>query len=145
MSLAGYSDLQGRSAFQPVIVEQNGRWIAYVGHHFGGRSMNPLTGKIEANGTSILDVTDPRRPRYLHHLATASAATMVGGEGSGAQMVQVCAGKDLPKGDRAASSTCCAPQAGARDVGRHHAGKPGPHHYGGRQAQVHARAVVGVR
>ncbi len=69
MRLVGYSDLQGRSAFQPVIVEQNGRWIAYVGHH-GGTALNPLTGKTEANGTSILDVTDPRQPRYLHHIAT---------------------------------------------------------------------------
>src|SRR4051812_49807925 len=98
MRLVGYSDLQGRSAFQPIIVEQNGRWIAYVGHH-GGTAINPLTGRSEANGTSILDVTEPDRPRYLHHLATVSDATMGGGEGSGAQMVQVCAGKRLPKGD----------------------------------------------
>jgi hypothetical protein len=100
MALVGYSDLQGRSAFQPVIVEQNGRWIAYVGHH-GGSAVNPLTGTNEANGTSIIDVTDPKRPRYLHHLPTASDAPMTGGEGTGAQMVQVCAGKRLPKGDPA--------------------------------------------
>jgi len=97
MRLVGYSDLQGRSAFQPIIVEQNGRWIAYVGHH-GGTAVNPLTARTEANGTSILDVTDPQRPRYLHHLPTAEG-TLAGGEGSGAQMVQVCAGKRLPKGD----------------------------------------------
>jgi hypothetical protein len=97
MRLVGYSDLQGRSAFQPVIVEQNGRWIAYVGHH-GGTALNPLTGKTEANGTSILDVTDPRQPRYLHHIATVEG-TLAGGEGSGAQMVQVCAGRQLPKAD----------------------------------------------
>src|ERR1041385_7884258 len=87
MRLVGYSDLQGRSAFQPVIVEQNGRWIAYVGHN-GGTAMNPLTGKDEPNGTSIIDVSDPSRPRYLHHLPTLSNAEMIGGEGSGAQMVQ---------------------------------------------------------
>jgi hypothetical protein len=98
MRLVGYSDLQGRSAFQPVIVGQNGRWIAYVGHH-GGTAINPLTGKTEANGTSILDVTDPQHPRYLHHLATAYEGNTTGGEGSGAQMVQVCPGKLLPKGD----------------------------------------------
>ncbi len=97
MRLVGTSDLQGRSAFQPVIVRQGERWIAYVGHH-GGGALNPLTGLQEANGTSILDVTDPKRPTYLHHLPTDSDAE-AGGEGGGAQMVQVCAGKDLPKGD----------------------------------------------
>ena len=30
MALAGFHDLQGRGAYQPVIHEQNGRWIAYV-------------------------------------------------------------------------------------------------------------------
>ena len=35
MRLVGYSDLQGRSAYQPVIHQQFGRWIAYVGHHGG--------------------------------------------------------------------------------------------------------------
>ena len=99
MRLVGYNDLQGRTAFETVIVEQNGRWIAYVGH-FGGQAVNSLTGQNEANGTSIVDVTDPRRPQYLHHIPTQSAASMVGGEGSGAQMVKVCAGKDLPKGER---------------------------------------------
>ena len=100
MRLVGYSDLQGRSAFLPVIVEQHGRWIAYVGHQ-GGTAINSLTGKSEGNGTSILDVTDPKHPKYLHHLATAGGALLTNrGEGSGALSVQVCAGKDLPKGDR---------------------------------------------
>src|SRR5215469_11699071 len=57
MDLVGYSDLQARSAYQPVIQNQSNRWIAYVGHH-GGQQLNPLTGKIEPNGTSIVDVTD---------------------------------------------------------------------------------------
>lgn len=100
MRLVGYSDLQGRSAFLPIIVEQHGRWIAYVGHQ-GGNAVNSLTGKSEGNGTSILDVTDPRHPKYLHHLATEGGALVTNrGEGSGALSVQVCAGKDLPKGDR---------------------------------------------
>ena len=43
------------------------RWIAYIGHH-GGEQPNPLTGKIEPNGTSILDVTDPKAPKYLAHI-----------------------------------------------------------------------------
>ena len=35
MRLVGYSDLQGRSAYQPLVHQQNGRWIAYIGHHGG--------------------------------------------------------------------------------------------------------------
>ena len=100
LRLAGMSDLQGRSAFQPIILKQGERWIAYVGTH-GGAAMNPLTGNEEGNGTVILDVTDARRPRIIHHLPTESKDTVAGGEGGGAQMVQVCAGKDLPKGDPA--------------------------------------------
>lgn len=67
MNLVGYNDLQARSAYQPVIQKQGARWIAYIGHH-GGEQPNPLTGKTEPNGTSIVDVTDPRNPRYLVHI-----------------------------------------------------------------------------
>jgi hypothetical protein len=98
MRLAGYNDLQARSAYQPVINEQNGRWIAYVGHH-GGRAMNSLTGVVEPNGTSILDVTDPGNPKYLAHIPGEAGE----GESGGAQMVRACNGKDLPRGDRAKS------------------------------------------
>jgi hypothetical protein len=100
MRLVGHSDLQGRSAFQVVIVKQNERWLAYVGTH-GGGATNPLTGKEEGNGTLIVDVTDARQPRLIHHIPTASLKAAEGGEGTGSQMVQVCAGKDLPKGDPA--------------------------------------------
>lgn len=62
MRLLGHHDLQGRSAYQPVIHRQSDRFIAYVGHH-GGTKLNPLTGRDELNGTSILDVSDPRAPR----------------------------------------------------------------------------------
>ena len=62
MELVGYSDLQGRSAYQPTIHKQGNRWIAYIGHH-GGTAVNPLTGQVEDNGTSILDVTDPKNPK----------------------------------------------------------------------------------
>jgi hypothetical protein len=96
MSLVGYSDLQSRSAYQPVIHESRGRWIAYVGHH-GGSNLNPLSGRAEDNGTSIVDVTDPRNPRYLAHIPGEPGE----GETGGAQMVRVCSGKDLPKGDPA--------------------------------------------
>ena len=67
MQLVGFNDLQARSAYQPVIHKQGNRWLAYIGHH-GGSQLNPLTGKAESNGTSILDVTDPKRPKYLVHI-----------------------------------------------------------------------------
>jgi hypothetical protein len=70
MELVGHDDLQGRSAYQPTIHAQGGRVIAYVGHH-GGRARNPQTGSDEDNGTSIVDVTDPARPRYLAHIPGA--------------------------------------------------------------------------
>ncbi|OLC13190.1 MAG: hypothetical protein AUH29_13930 [Candidatus Rokubacteria bacterium 13_1_40CM_69_27] len=93
MELVGHDDLQGRSAYQPTIHQQRGRWIAYVGHH-GGRARNPLTGVDEDSGVSIVDVTDPARPRYLTHIPG-----MPGGpEAGGAQMVRACEGSKLPKG-----------------------------------------------
>jgi len=99
MVLVGYNDLQARSAYQPVIHEQSGRWIAYIGHHGGTDAApnpkNPLTGAEEPNGTSIVDVTDPHHPHYLAHIPGEPGLY----EGGGAQMVRVCDGKALPKGD----------------------------------------------
>jgi hypothetical protein len=97
MELVGYDDLQGRSAYQPTIQNQNGRWIAYIGHH-GGSANNPkplnvLTGQSEFNGTSIIDVTDPAHPRYLAHIPGEEGLD----EAGGAQMVRVCSGKGLAK------------------------------------------------
>lgn len=101
MSLLGSPDLQARSAYQPVVHEQNGRWIAFIGHHGGTpqdpKPMNPLTGQAEFNGTSILDVTDPKAPRYLAHIPGEAGE----GESGGGQMVRWCRGRDLPKGDPA--------------------------------------------
>ena len=56
---------------------------------------NPLTGAEEFNGTSLIDVTDPRRPKYLAHIPGDEGLA----EDGGAQMVRVCDGKGLPKGD----------------------------------------------
>jgi hypothetical protein len=99
MTLVGYSDLQGRSAYQPTIHAQNGRWIAYIGHHGGTdaepKPLNPLSGQREFNGTSLIDVTDPRHPKYLAHIPGEEGLA----EAGGAQMVRVCDGKMLPKGD----------------------------------------------
>ncbi len=96
MELVGSHDLQGRSAYQPVIQKQGSRWIAYVGHH-GGSSMNALTGKAESNGTSIVDVTDPKQPKYLAHIPGETGGQ---GESGGAQMVRVCSGSDLPRANK---------------------------------------------
>lgn len=99
MRRVGQDALQARSAYQPVIQRQGDRWIAYIGHH-GGRKLNPLTGQVESSGTSIVDVTDPSRPRYLHHIHRAPGEA----EAGGASMARVCDGKILPKGDPAKTS-----------------------------------------
>lgn len=59
----GYHDLQKRASLQIVL---KGNW-AYIGHH-RGEELNPLTGKMEANGTTIVDVTNPQRPQIIKHL-----------------------------------------------------------------------------
>ncbi len=96
--LVGFHDLAARSAYQPTIKNQGERWIAYIGSH-GGRSVNPLNGRLEESGTSILDVTDPRAPRLLHHIPGEPGREVPGREVGGAQMTRVCAGSELPKGD----------------------------------------------
>ncbi|MBM2809765.1 MAG: hypothetical protein HW416_524, partial [Chloroflexi bacterium] len=65
----------------------------------GGEALNPLTGQLEPNGTSILDVTDPRAPRYLSHIPGASALPGESDEAGGAQMVRLCGGGELPNAD----------------------------------------------
>ncbi len=101
MRLVGYNDLQARSAYQPIIHKQGERYIAYIGHHGGTQAVpkpvNPLTGQAEFNGASILDVTDPRQPKYLAHIPGQEGL----GEQGGGQMVRACDGRVLPKGDPA--------------------------------------------
>ena len=96
MRLVGHEPLQARSAYQPLVVKHGERFIAYVGHH-GGVKKNPITGQDEPSGTSIVDVTDPARPKYLAHIPGAPGQA----EAGGAQMVRVCEGRELPKGDKA--------------------------------------------
>src|SRR6266481_6779441 len=99
MKLVGSSDLQARSAYQPTIHHQGDRWIAYIGHHGGTdetpNPINPMTERAEPNGTSVVDVTDPAKPKYLAHIPGLEGKY----EGGGAQMVRVCDGKTLPKAD----------------------------------------------
>lgn len=92
MRLVGTHDLQGRSAYQPIVHAYGDRRILFVGHH-AGEAMNPLTGNMERNGTSIVDVTDPHAPVLLVHVPPT------GSEASGTQHVQVCDGSVLPNGD----------------------------------------------
>jgi hypothetical protein len=102
MRLVGLHDLQARSAYQPTIHKQGDRWIAYIGHHGGTDAIpnpvNPMTGKAEPNGTSIVDVTDPAHPVYLKHIPGQEGTY----ESGGAQMVRVCDGATLPKAERSA-------------------------------------------
>lgn len=94
MRLLSHHDLQSRSAYQPVVHAYGDRRILFVGHHIG-EAMNPMSGNVEQNGTSILDVTDPSAPQMLRHVPA-------NGEGiSGAQHAQICDGAALPNGDPA--------------------------------------------
>jgi hypothetical protein len=98
MRLVGFNDLQARSAYQPTIHKQGDRYIAYVGHHgasYDGKPVNTVKGVPEFNGTSIVDVTDPVKPKYLAHIPGAEG----GPETGGAQMTRVCDGGSLPRGD----------------------------------------------
>jgi len=71
--LVGYNDLQGRTALVTTTKSDpaNGNWV-YIGHHDSFRDekplLNPITGKMEFNGTSILDITDPAKPKYVWHI-----------------------------------------------------------------------------
>ena len=98
MELIGFDDLQARSAYQVAVHHHTtggaDRWILYVGHH-GGEAPNPLTGQMEQNGTSLIDVTDPAHPKYLSHIPGAPG----GSEGGGAQMVRIVDGKNLKNAD----------------------------------------------
>ena len=94
----GHADLQGRTAYQPTLHTQmyqgKNHVFLYVGHFgisaspSGNHAPIPDTTEsgspLEANGTSIVDVTDPRHPVQVAHIATP---------GGGAQMARVCDGK----------------------------------------------------
>lgn len=67
--LVGFHDLQGREALQVIL---QGDWC-YVGH-LPGAAVNPLTGRNEGSGTSILDVSDPAKPTLVSHIAAAPGA-----------------------------------------------------------------------
>ena len=56
-----------------------------------------MTGQLEVNGTSIVDVTDPAHPVYYAIFQDKKAIT-----NRWCAITRVCDGKDLPKGDPSA-------------------------------------------
>lgn len=84
----GHADLQGRPAYEPTVIQQGTRFILYVGHH-QGNFLNPLTGVVEPDGTSIVDVTNPHHPVQLFHLPGPPGGTQ------DVSMVRVCPGPYL--------------------------------------------------
>jgi hypothetical protein len=95
MKVEGFNDNQGRPIYQPLVVNQNGREILYLGN-LTGNLLNPLTGKVESNGTSIIDVTDVHHPKVLFHIPGPTGDV----HDAGAQMVRVCSGDVLPHGEK---------------------------------------------
>jgi hypothetical protein len=95
MKVEGFNDNQGRPIYQPLVVNQRGREILYLGN-LTGNLLNPLTGKVESNGTSIIEVTDVHHPNFLFHIPGPTGNV---GD-AGAQMVRVCSGDVLPHGEK---------------------------------------------
>jgi hypothetical protein len=92
MQVLGFQDNQGRASSDDGWIEnQNGRYIAYMADS-PGKALNPLTGKIEDNGTSLIDVTDVAHPRFLSHIPAPSSG--------GATHLAVCGGNILPHAER---------------------------------------------
>jgi hypothetical protein len=88
MKVVGFQDNQGRPSSDDGWIEnQNGRYILYMANS-PGSGFNPLTGKVEKNGTSPIDVTDPAKPVFVSHIPAPS--------GGGSTHVAVCGGNILP-------------------------------------------------
>jgi hypothetical protein len=92
MKVVGFNDNQGRPSSDDGWIEnQNGRYIVYM-TSTGGSMFNPMTGKTDNSGTSLIDATDPRHPVYLTNVATQTTG--------GASHVAVCGGNTLPGGQK---------------------------------------------
>ena len=111
MALVGHDDLQARSAYQPTI-QPGERGIAYIGHH-GGSRRNPLTGKDEQNGTSIVDVTDLKKPHIFAYIPGEAGE----GENGGAQMVRLQRKHVAASGQEQGVSAAIVRQLRSRDLG----------------------------
>src|SRR5688572_7119683 len=78
--LVGHNDLQGRESLLVAVRadEANGNWV-YVGHHENfydeTQKLNPITGQMEWNDTSTLDVNDSANPRLVWHMPNENNAS----------------------------------------------------------------------
>ena len=87
--LVGYHDLQGRQSLVVTTKSDpaNGNWV-YIGHTPNDRAdpqasddgqgndqpiLNPITGQMEWNGTSIVEISDPSHPRLVWHIPNDKA------------------------------------------------------------------------
>jgi hypothetical protein len=88
MKVVGFNDNQGRPSSDDGWIEnQNGRYILYMTDS-GGSAYNPMTNAVEPNGTSLIDVTHPEHPVFLHHIPSTTGSS---------SHVAVCGGNTLPK------------------------------------------------
>ena len=145
MRLVGHSGLQGRSAYMPTIfiagrpvhrLCRAPRW-----HQGNPAPVNTVTGKNEINGTSIIDVTDPKEPKYLAHIPGRTADVKAGAS----QMTRMCDGRRSPRAILTPSICCVHSAASAHEiwnVGDPSQPKLVPHRW---QLQGHAQELVGVR
>src|SRR5262245_31373875 len=84
VKLVGYNDMQGRQGLVVTTKSDpaNGNWV-YVGLTPNDRNdpqasddaevndqpiLNPITGKMEYNGTAILEISDPANPKFVWHI-----------------------------------------------------------------------------
>ncbi len=95
MEVVGFQDNQGRPSSDDGWIEnQNGRYILYMTNS-PGSGLNPQTGKVENNGTSLIDVTDPAKPVFLHHIPTETKRRRDACRGVRRQYSAACAEKPL--------------------------------------------------
>ena len=89
MEVVGFNDNQGRPSSDDGWIEnENGRYILYMTDS-GGSAFNPLTGQVEPNGTSLIDVTNPYHPVFVYHIPSTTGSS---------SHVAVCSGNTLPNG-----------------------------------------------
>jgi hypothetical protein len=106
MKLVGTNDLQARSTYQPTLHKYGpGKYFLFTGHHaldvnpVTGQqlpSFNPLTGKYEPNGTSIVDVSDPKRPKLVAHIPVGASVNAPPVPTTGARRWSACATVSAP-------------------------------------------------
>ena len=75
MKVVGFNRNQGRPSSDDGWIEnENGRYILYMTDS-GGSAYNPLTGQVEGNGTSLIDVTYPNNPVFLWHIPASQGSS----------------------------------------------------------------------